>query len=110
MNALNAVRLGAGQRLEPIPSAGDEIGWLSDSLSRAEKLLTSRTAELTTAMDVATSATKAKNSFLSSTSHELRTPLNSILGFTQLLEMSELDSEDADSVTRILVPGAICSR
>ncbi len=104
-NALNAVRLGAGQRLEPAPRAGDEIGWLSESLSRAEGLLASRNAELTSAMHVATSATQAKNSFLSSTSHELRTPLNSILGFTQLLEMSELSAEDADSVGRILGAG-----
>ena len=104
-NALNAVRLGAGQRLEPAPRAGDEIGWLSESLTRAEGLLASRNAELTTAMHMATSATQAKNSFLSSTSHELRTPLNSILGFTQLLEMSELCEEDADSVERILGAG-----
>ena len=104
-NAVNAVRLGAGQRLEPAPRAGDEIGWLSESLTRAEGLLASRNAELTTAMHVATSATQAKNSFLSSTSHELRTPLNSILGFTQLLEMSELSDEDADSVGRILGAG-----
>ena len=104
-NALNAGRLGAGQRLEPAPRAGDEIGWLSESLGRAEKLLATRAAELTTAMDGATSATRAKNSFLSSTSHELRTPLNSILGFTQLLEMSELSDEDADSVRRILGAG-----
>jgi signal transduction histidine kinase/ActR/RegA family two-component response regulator len=104
-NALNAGRLGAGQRLEPVPRAGDEIGWLSESLSRTEGLLASRNTELTTAMHAATSATQAKNSFLSSTSHELRTPLNSILGFTQLLEMSELSDEDADSVGRILGAG-----
>ncbi len=102
---MNAVRLGAGQRLEPVPRAGDEIGWLGESLGRAEGLLASRNAELTTAMHAATSATQAKNSFLSSTSHELRTPLNSILGFTQLLEMSELGDEDADSVERILGAG-----
>jgi CheY-like chemotaxis protein len=50
-------------------------------------------------------ANQAKNSFLSSTSHELRTPLNSILGFAQLLQMSELSEEDSDGVTRILGAG-----
>jgi CheY-like chemotaxis protein/anti-sigma regulatory factor (Ser/Thr protein kinase) len=50
-------------------------------------------------------ATEAKNSFLSSTSHELRTPLNSILGFTQLLQMSDLSDEDMDGVERILGAG-----
>ena len=50
-------------------------------------------------------ATQAKNSFLSSTSHELRTPLNSILGFAQLLEMSELSADDSDGVERILGAG-----
>ena len=37
-NAMNAGRLGAGQRLEPAPRAGDEIGWLSESLGRAEEV------------------------------------------------------------------------
>jgi len=50
-------------------------------------------------------ATRAKNSFLSSTSHELRTPLNSVLGFAQLLQMSELSAEDSDAVERILGAG-----
>ncbi|HEV3068949.1 MAG TPA: hybrid sensor histidine kinase/response regulator, partial [Streptosporangiaceae bacterium] len=53
----------------------------------------------------AMNATEAKNSFLSSTSHELRTPLNSILGFTQLLQMSDLSDEDMDGVERILGAG-----
>jgi CheY-like chemotaxis protein/anti-sigma regulatory factor (Ser/Thr protein kinase) len=51
------------------------------------------------------SATQAKNSFLSSTSHELRTPMNSILGFAQLLQLSELSEEDSDGVDRILGAG-----
>ena len=50
-------------------------------------------------------ATDAKNRFLSHTSHELRTPLNSILGFTQLLGMSDLGEEDHDSAARILTAG-----
>jgi signal transduction histidine kinase/ActR/RegA family two-component response regulator len=104
-NAANADRLGAGQPLEPRFPAGDEIGRLSKAHVRAERLLASRAAELTAARDEALQATHAKNTFLSSTSHELRTPLNSILGFTQLLQLSELSDEDHDSAERILGAG-----
>ena len=105
LNAENARRLGEGRPLEPMTYAGDEIGRLAESHLRAEKLLASRTEELTTARDEAMTATQAKNSFLSSTSHELRTPLNSILGFTQLLQMSEQNDEDSDALERILGAG-----
>ena len=105
LNAENARRLGEGQPLEPIIRADDEIGRLAESHLTAEKLLASRAEELTKARDEAMTATRAKTSFLSSTSHELRTPLNSILGFTQLLQMSELSDEDSDAVERILGAG-----
>ena len=38
-------------------------------------------------------------------SHELRTPLNSILGFSQLLEMSDLDETQRDNVAHVLRAG-----
>jgi signal transduction histidine kinase/CheY-like chemotaxis protein len=103
--ASNADRLGEGQPLEPVRRASDELGRLADSLVRAEKLLVRRTAELITARDDAVMATQAKNAFLSSTSHELRTPLNSVLGFAQLLQMSDLSQEDQEAVERILAAG-----
>jgi signal transduction histidine kinase/CheY-like chemotaxis protein len=104
-NAANARRLGEGQPLEPIVYAGDEIGQVAESHLRADALLASRAVELTTARDQALKATQAKNAFLSNTSHELRTPLNSVLGFTQLLQLSDLSDEDNDSVERILGAG-----
>jgi signal transduction histidine kinase/CheY-like chemotaxis protein len=103
--AANAVRLGEGQPLQPVPSARDELGRLARSQTRAEELLVSRTTQLITARDEAVTATKAKNAFLSSTSHELRTPLNAVLGFAQLLQLSDLDQEDQDGVEHILGAG-----
>jgi signal transduction histidine kinase/ActR/RegA family two-component response regulator len=104
-NTENARRLGEGLPLEPILFAGDEIGRVGESHLRAEALLASRAADLIAARDAAVKASQAKNSFLSSTSHELRTPLNSILGFAQLLQLSELSEEDRDGVARILGAG-----
>jgi len=105
VNVENARRLGEGLPLEPVLVAADEIGRLAESHLRAEALLARRSADLTAARDAAVKATQAKNSFLSSTSHELRTPLNSVLGFAQLLQLSELSAEDSDGVTRILGAG-----
>src|SRR6202453_513441 len=44
---------------------------------------------------------------MSSTSHEQRTPLNAILGFAQLLQLSELSEEDSDGVDGILAAGGL---
>jgi signal transduction histidine kinase/ActR/RegA family two-component response regulator len=103
--AANADRLGEAQPLDKLFRSDDELGRLEDSLIRAEDLLASRATDLTTARDEALRATQAKTTFLSHTSHELRTPLNSVLGFAQLLEMSDLSAEDSDSVRRILLGG-----
>jgi len=103
--AADAQRLGEGQPVQSSDRSRDAIGHLSNSLARAGQLLDSRTAELTAARDEAVLATRTKNTFMSRTSHELRTPLNSILGFAQLLAMSDLGEEDRDSAGRILEAG-----
>lgn len=51
-------------------------------------------------------ANRAKSEFLSRMSHELRTPLNAILGFGQLLEMDQMESdEQRESVDQIMKAG-----
>lgn len=46
-------------------------------------------------------ASQAKTRFLSSMSHELRTPMNAIMGFSQLLELTELNDNQQDYVKEI---------
>lgn len=55
--------------------------------------------------DRAEAATRAKSSFLSTMSHEIRTPLNAMLGVTELLSETKLDSEQARYTTTLQQAG-----
>ena len=59
--------------------------------------------QLRAANESAKSAVRAKSEFLANMSHEIRTPMTAMLGMTELLQMTELDStqrEYADTVAR----------
>lgn len=61
--------------------------------------------ELRVARERAEQVSQAKSEFLARISHELRRPATTVIGFAQLLEMSDLDNKQRDYATRILRGG-----
>ena len=57
------------------------------------------------AKNMAEQSAKVKEQFLANMSHEIRTPMNSIIGFTELLMRSKLNSDQQDSVNAIRQAG-----
>jgi PAS domain S-box-containing protein len=74
---------------------------LEERVARRTRELAKANAELMIAKEAADAANRSKTEFLSRISHELRTPLNAILGFSQLLDFTDLTPSQADSVAHI---------
>jgi PAS domain S-box-containing protein len=69
----------------------------------SEAQLKKYTAELIAAKEKAEESDKLKSAFLANMSHEIRTPMNSIMGFADLLNDPDLEVEERQYYTGIIL-------
>jgi len=86
-----------GYRIENVGDLAPEVQVVGRNINDRIRTI----EELMQARQIAEEASKAKTQFISKVSHELRTPLNSILGYSTLLQKTEMDPKSYGFVKAI---------
>jgi len=86
-------------------SKGINNTYISVGTDISKKITSDHALEL--AKEEAEKSLKVKNEFLANMSHEIRTPLNALLGFTELLLETKLDSEQQEHLETMRNSGGI---
>ncbi|GAA6134477.1 response regulator [Oceaniserpentilla sp. 4NH20-0058] len=95
INAMAASLQQAQQELQ------DNVEQTTEDLKSTVDAMETQNIELSMARRSALEASKTKSEFLANMSHEIRTPLNGILGFSKLLEKTQLTKRQQEYLNTI---------